>query len=110
MNQLKELHKQIKDIIKYFPTYCSECYEEFQKYTQINILINTIVDLSSLSIARALDSTIKEISYALPESNFEVRERYLESAIIDLVNGMDSSDVLMKYDRILYEIKGVRHD
>ena len=106
MNEFKELCKQFADTIKYVPIYCSEQYEELQKYSELCRLINAIADLSSNKIARALDYTIKEIAYASLESNFEVRKRYLSEAVKDLASGMDEVDVMLKYEDILYEIKG----
>lgn len=106
MNELKELCKQLKDVVKYIPIYCSEQYEELQKYSELCKLINAIADLSSNKMARVLDDTIKEIAYALAESNYETRKRYLSEAVKDLASGMDETDVLLKYEDILYRIKG----
>lgn len=108
MNELKELCKQLKDVVKYIPTYCSEQYEELQKYSELCRLINAIADLSSGKVARALNDTIKEIAYASTESNYEVRKRYLSEAIKDLLSGMDEIDVVLKYDDILYRHNGGR--
>lgn len=102
MIKIKELYKQLK----YVPMYCSEQYEEIQKYSELNGLINAIANLSSDKIARALDYTIKEIAYTSAESNFEVRKEYLNEAIKDLLSGMDETDVLLKYEDILYRCKG----
>lgn len=106
MNELKELCKQFKDTVKYIPTYCSKQYEELQKYSEICRLINAIADLSSGKIARALDDIIKEIAYALAESNYETRKRYLSEAVKDLASGMDETDVLLKYEDMLCKYKG----
>lgn len=108
MNELKKLCKQFKDTVKYIPIYCSEQYEELQKYSELCRLINAIADLSSNRIARALDYTIKEIAYTSSESNFEIRKRYLSEAIKDLLSGMDETDVVLKYDDILYRHNGGR--
>lgn len=105
MDRLKELCNQFKDAIKYIPMYCSEQYEELQKYSELCRLINAIADLSSGKIARALDYTIKEIAYASAEPNFEVRKKYLSEAIKDLLSGMDEVDVVLKYDKILYDLR-----
>ena len=105
MNKLKELCEQLKYIVKGVPIYCTEQYEELQKYSELCRLTNAIADLSSGKIARALDYTIKEIAYASAESNFETRKRYLSEAIKDLASGMDETDVLLKYEDILYRIK-----
>lgn len=102
MNELKELCKQFKDVYKYIPKYCSEQYEELQKHSELCGLINAIADLSSRNLARALDYTIKEIAYASAEPNYEVRKKYLSEAIKDLLSGMDETDVLLKYEDILY--------
>lgn len=106
MNILKELCKQLKDIAKYVPTYCTEQYEELQKYSELCELTDVIAYLSSGKIARALDCTIKKIAYASAKPNFEVRKEYLSEAIRDLRNGMDEVDVVLKYDDILYRYNG----
>lgn len=106
MNEPKNLCKQFKDVIKYVPTYCTEQYEELQKYSELCKLINAIANLSSGKIARALDYTIKEIAYASVESNYEIRKMYLGEAIKDLLSGMDEVDVILKYEDILYRNKG----
>ena len=108
MSKIKELCEQLKDIAKYVPTYCTEQYEELQKYSELCRLTNAIADLSSGKVARALDYTIKEIAYASTESNFEVRKKYLSEAIKDLLSGMDEVDVVLKYDDILYRYNGGR--
>lgn len=102
MNELKELCKQLKDVVKYIPTYCSEQYEELQKYSELCRLTNAIADLSSSKVARALDYVIKEMAYVLPESNFKIRKRYLSEALKDLANGIDEADVILKYEEMLY--------
>lgn len=108
MNKLKELCKQFKDVVKYVPVYCAEQYEELQKYSELCRLTNAIADLSSNSVARALDYTIKEIAYTSVEPNFEIRKKYLKEAIQDLLSGMDEVDVVLKYDDILYRYNGGR--
>lgn len=108
MDKLKELCKQFKDTIKYIPMYCSEQYEELQKYSELCRLTNAIADLSSGKIARALDYTIKEIAYTSVEPNYEVRKMYLSEAVKDLASGMDEVDVVLKYDDILYRHNGGR--
>ena len=108
MVKLKELCKQFKDTIKYVPVYCTEQYEELQRYNELCRLINAISDLSSSKIARALDYTIKEIAYASTEPNFEIRKKYLSEAIKDLLSDMDEIDVVLKYDDILYRYNGGR--
>lgn len=108
MNELKELCKQFKDVVKHMPTYCLEQYEELQKYSELCRLTNAIADLSSSKVARALDYTIKEIAYASAEPNFEIRKMYLSEAIRDLVSGMDETDVILKYEDILYRYNGGR--
>ena len=106
MNKLKELCKQLKDIVKYAPTYYPNQYKEFQKHSDLCRLINAIADLSNNKMARALDCTIKEIAYASVESNYEIRKQYLSEAIRDLLSGMDEADVILKYEDILYRMKG----
>lgn len=106
MNELEELCIQFKNIFKSVPVYCSEQYQEFEKYSELCRLLNAIADLSSGKIARALDCTIKEIAYVSVESNYEIRKMYLSEAIKDLLSGMDETDVLLKYEDILYKMKG----
>ena len=106
MNKLKELHKQFKDIVKYVPTYCVEQYEEFQKYNELCGLVNAIANLSDRTTARVLDETVKEIAYTSAEPNFEVQKRYLREAIMDLAGGMDATDMILKYEDVLYKCKG----
>lgn len=106
MNELKELCKQFKDVFKFMPMYFADQYEELQKNSELCRLINAIADLSSNKLARVLDYTIKEIAYASAESNFEVRKKYLSDTIKDLLSGMDETDVLLKYEDILYKMKG----
>ena len=108
MVKLKELCRQFKEVIKGVPVYCSEQYEELQKYSELCRLTNAIADLSSGKIARALDYTIKEIAYASTEPNFEIRKKYLSEAIKDLLSGMNEIDVVLKYDDILYKYNGGR--
>lgn len=108
MNKLKELCKSLKDVVKCVPTYYSKQYEEVQKYSELCRLVNAIADLSSGKIARALDYTIKEIAYASAESNFEIRKMYLSEAVKDLASGMDTVDVVLKYEDILYRYNGGR--
>ena len=57
-------------------------------------------------MARALDCTIKEIAYTSVESNYEIRKMYLSEAIKDLLSGMEETDVVLKYEDILYRMKG----
>lgn len=106
MNELKELCKQFKGVFKSIPMYFADQYEELQKNSELCRLTNAISDLSSNKLARVLDCTIKEIAYASAESNFEVRKKYLSDAIKDLLSGMDETDVLLKYEDILYKMKG----
>lgn len=106
MDRLKELCKQFKDTIKYIPVYCTEQYEEFQKYSELCRLTNAIADLSNNRVARALDYTIKEIAYTSTEPDFEIRKMYLSEAIKDLLSGMDEVDVVLKYDDMLCKYKG----
>ena len=99
MDNLKELCKQIELCF-------NQNKEQFYQYSEICRLINAIADLSSSRIARALDYTIKEIAYASVEPNFEIRKKYLSEAIRDLLSGMNETDVLLKYEDILYRMKG----
>lgn len=109
MNKLKELCRQLKDVVKCVPTYYSEQYEEFRKYSELCRLINAVADLSNNKVARALDYTIKEIAYASIEPNYETICLYLKQAIKDLISGMDATDMLEKYDKILYDLKNPKH-
>ena len=106
MDNLKALCYQFKEVIKGIPVYCTEQYEELQKHSELCGLINAIADLSSGKIARVLDYTIKEIAYTSTETNYEIRKMYLSEAVKDLASGMDETDVLLKYEDILYRTKG----
>ena len=106
MNKIKELCKQLKDVVKYVPIYCTGQYEELQKYSELCRLTNAIADLSSSKVAMVLDYTIKEIAYASAEPNFEIRKMYLSEAVRDLVSGMDETDVVLKYEDILCRYNG----
>lgn len=96
----------LKDVYKQFTYVFNEYEEQLEKYSELCRLINAIADLSSGRVARALDDTIKQIAYASAESNFEVRKQYLSEAIRDLLSGMDETDVILKYEDILYKYKG----
>lgn len=96
----------LKDVYKQFTYVFNEYEEQLEKYSELCRLINAIADLSSGRVARALDDTIKQIAYASAESNFEVRKQYLSEAIRDLLSGMDETDVILKYEDILYRMKG----
>lgn len=98
MNKLNELHNQISDAIKFMPIIRKKFYE----YGEICELINKIADYSSYEIARALNDTIKEISYMSTKSHKEC----LEDVIFDFCCGMNEIDVLLKYEDIIYKMKG----
>lgn len=100
MSRLKELHEQIFKTVKYMPIYHSE------KYSEVCRLINTIAYLADNTTVAALGSTVREIARNSIEPDLEVRERYLREAIKDLASGMDKVDVILKYDDILYRLKG----
>ena len=106
LDNLKELCGQFKESIKGISIYCTEQYEELQKYSELCRLINAIADLSSSKVARVLDYIIKEIAYASAEPNYEIRKIYLSEAIRDLLSGMDETDVILKYEDIFYMRKG----
>lgn len=108
MNKLKELYEKTLDLSKGIQICCDGIREEFQKYTEINMLLNTITNLSNSDVALALNDVILEIAYASPEPNLEVRKYYLKEAITDLLSGMYAIDVIWKFDRILYWYKGGR--
>lgn len=96
----------LKDVYKQFTYVFNEYEEQLEKYSELCRLINAIADLSSGRVARALDDTIKQIAYVSAKSNFEVRKQYLSEAIRDLLSGMDETDVILKYEDILYKYKG----
>lgn len=106
MNKSKELYEQLKDFVKYIPTYCAIPYEQLLKYDELCRLTNAIANLSSRKTAKALDYAIAEIACTYAAPNFETREMYLREAIKDLASGMDEVDVLLKYEDILYKCKG----
>lgn len=68
-------------------------------------LYNKVDSLSNYRVASALMNIIKQISYTKAESNYETCCMYLEEAIKDLMSGMDATEMLWKYDMILYDLK-----
>lgn len=68
-------------------------------------LQNKVASLSNCRVADALMNTIKQISYTKAESNYETCCMYLEEAIRDLMNGMDATEMLWKYDMVLYDLR-----
>lgn len=68
-------------------------------------LQNKVASLSNCAVADELAHTIRNIAYAGREPNHETICKYLKQAIEDLASGMDSADVLGKYDKILYDLR-----
>ena len=102
MDKIKNLYKLIKHntILSY-----NEAVDALIKYSEICELENEVASLSNWAVARALDSTLKEITCMGTKPNMETQKAYLELAIKDLISGMDAAEMLWKYDRILYKMK-----
>lgn len=96
----KKYKKTISDNALY---YHKEIIEEINKLTKICELQNKVASLSNSSVANALMYTLKQIAYASTKPNHEVICEYLERAIEDLMRGMDTAEMLCKYDEI-YEV------
>ena len=94
--------KSILDNVSY---YHKEITDEINKITNLLELQNQVAALSNSSIADALMDTIKHIAYAKAESNYKTCCMYLEEAIKDLASGMDATEMLWKYDMILYNLQ-----
>lgn len=92
--------KELKEIIKYAPTYYNERLNEI---SQVCDLYNGIVSLSNRNTADALMKIISQIAYGSLEPNHEVICKYLKEAVDDLASGMSATSVLYKYDEI-YEV------
>lgn len=78
---------------------------ELDVVNRINCLYIEVAKLSNYSIAYALMQTVKEIACNKMEPNSETICKYLNYAIKDLSGGMDATDMLCKYDMILFDIK-----
>lgn len=99
----------IKNTLANFASKCLNIYKDYAT-TLNNIseelnLQNKVASLSNCAVADALTYTIRNIAYAGREPNHETICKYLKQAIEDLANGMDSADVLGKYDMILYNLQ-----
>lgn len=92
---------------------CMGIYKDYET-TLNNIseelgLQNKVASLSNCAVADALTYTIRNIAYAGREPNHETICKYLKQAIEDLASGMDASDVLGKYDKILSDLRKPEH-
>lgn len=103
-SKMSEFVKELCQSIKAIPSYYTQ---ELSKAFKIFELQSRIVALSSNEhIADAFMNTIKQIAYSKAESNYETICKYSEEVIKDLMSGMDEIDVLLKYEDILYRLKG----
>lgn len=102
-SKISKLPKETCQFIKEVPLYYSQ---RFNEISTICGLQNQIAALSNCRIADALMDVIKQIAYSKAESNYETICMYSEEAIKDLVSGMDAVDVILKYEDILYRLKG----
>lgn len=102
-SKISELSKELWQLMKEVPPYYIERLNEISKVCELQ---NRIAALSNNRIADAIMDTIKQIAYSKTESNYETICIYSEEAIKDLANGMDEVDVLLKYEDILYKLKG----
>ena len=102
-SKISKLSKELCQLIKEVPSYCGQRFDEM---STICGLQNQIAALSNRRIADALMDVIKQIAYSKAESNYETICMHSEEAIRDLKSGMDEIDVLLKYEDILYRLKG----
>ena len=102
-SKINELSRNLWQLIKEVPPYYTERLNEISKVCELH---NQIAALSNNRIADALMDTIKQIAYSKTESNYETICIYSKEAIKDLADGMDKVDVLLKYENILYRLKG----
>lgn len=98
----KKYSKSISDNVSY---YHKEITDEINRITNLLELQNQVAALSNSSIADTLMQTIKQIACACRESNYETMCKYLKQAIEDLASGMDATELLWKYDAILYNLQ-----
>lgn len=110
MNKLQTIKSKISNLSKEFwqlmrdiPPYC---VQQLNEISEIYELQNQVAALSNSSIAIALVKTIKELDIVSAKPNHETICTYLREAIEDLESGMDEVDVLLKYEDILYRMKG----
>lgn len=98
-SKINEFSKELCQLVKIVPHYYTQRLNEISK---IYGLQNQVAALSDSNIAYVLMDTIKRIAYARTEPCYETICMYLECAIKDLASGMDATDVLRKYDMILW--------
>lgn len=103
-SKISKLSKELCQLMKGVPTYYTERLNEISKVCELQ---NQVVALSNSRIADELMDTIKHIAYAKTESNYETYCMYLKEAIKDLIGGMNATEMLWKYDTILYNLQHV---
>lgn len=106
-SKIGELSKEFCKLMKDIPPYY---VQQLNKISEIYGLQNQVAALSNSSVANALTQTIKQIACADREPNYEAICKYLKQAIEDLASGMDTADVLGKYDKILYNLKNPKQE
>lgn len=94
-NKLTNLALKCIDIYKDYKTTLNNISEELE-------LQNKVASLSNCAVADALTHTIRNIAYSGIEPNHETICKYLKQAIEDLTSGMNATEMLWKYDTILY--------
>lgn len=98
--KIDELSKDLCELFKEIPSYYTQRLNELSKICE---LYNNVASLSNYCVAEVLMDTIKRIAYSSTNPNHEVICEYLEKAIADLMSGMDTIEMLGKYDEI-YEV------
>ena len=104
----------MKNTLANFASKCVNAYKDYAT-TLNNIseelgLQNKVASLSNCAVADELTHTIRNIAYAGREPNHETICKYLKQAIEDLASGMDTADVLGKYDGILYNLRNPKSE
>ena len=102
-SKISDLSKEFWQLMRDIPPYC---VQQLNEISEIYELQNQVAALSNSSIASAIVKTIKELAIASAKPNHETICTYLNEAIKDLVSGMDAIDVLLKYEDMLYRMKG----
>lgn len=97
--KINEFSKDLCQLVKSVPHYYTQRLNEISKICGLQ---NQVAALSDNNIAYVLMDTIERIAYARTEPCYETICMYLECAIKDLASGMDATDVLRKYDMILW--------
>lgn len=100
--EISETSKKLRGCTKCISSYYTQ---RIGKISDILTLQNQVAALSNSSVADALMQTVKQIAIESVEPNYRVICTYLEEAIEDLMSGMDATEMLWKYEKILNKDK-----